>query len=246
MSSKPRVIGAAPAGAANERASARAVQQMFDEIAPRYDLLNHVLSCNVDRLWWWRTARKFRDVLQRADAHVLDLCCGTGDMSVALRKQMAGGTLIGADFSHQMLRGGLHKFTEHQIAPLEADALELPLPDTRFDLVTAAFGFRNLSNYDAGLREIYRVLKAGGEVGILDFSDPKGLFGRVYRFYFHRVLPKIGAMISRSSAYSYLPASVERFPDPQEMLERMRAAGFREVSWTPYSFGIAGLYRGRK
>ena len=115
------------------------------------------------------------------------------------------------------------------------------------DLVTSAFGFRNLANYDAGLREIYRVLRPGGEVGILDFSEPKGAFGHLYRFYFKNILPKIGTMISGvKGPYAYLPASVERFPEPDEMLERMRVAGFREVSWTRYTFGIAGLWRGKK
>jgi len=130
---------------------------------------------------------------------------------------------------------------------MEADALALPVGDARFDLVVSAFGFRNLADYDAGLREILRVLRAGGEVGILDFGEPEGALGKIYRVYFRRVLPVIGTMISGvPGPYAYLPASVERFPDPAQMLERMRAAGFRDVSWTPYTFGIAGLYRGRK
>jgi demethylmenaquinone methyltransferase/2-methoxy-6-polyprenyl-1,4-benzoquinol methylase len=245
---KQKVTGAAPAGVNDEHAAAQAVQRMFDEIAPRYDLLNHVLSCNVDRLWWWRTARAFRAILEREGVEVLDLCCGTGDMSVALRRQMhPSGSLVGADFSHQMLRGGEGKFTAHRILPVEADALELPLPGNRFHLVTSAFGFRNLANYDRGLAEIYRVLRPEGEFGILDFSEPGGLFGKLYGFYFRKVLPRIGSLISGvSGPYAYLPASVHRFPSPPEMLERMRSVGFREVSWTPYSFGIAGLYRGKK
>jgi demethylmenaquinone methyltransferase/2-methoxy-6-polyprenyl-1,4-benzoquinol methylase len=130
---------------------------------------------------------------------------------------------------------------------LEADALRLPVPDGSFDLVTSAFGFRNLADYDAGLREIFRVLRSGGEVGILDFGEPKGLIGRVYRVYFKRVLPAVGTVISGvKGPYAYLPASVERFPSPGEMLDRMRAVGFNDVSWTPYSFGIAGLYWGKK
>ena len=128
-----------------------------------------------------------------------------------------------------------------------ADALRLPVPDATFDLITSAFGFRNLADYDAGLREILRVLRPGGEVGILDFGEPKGLIGRVYRVYFRHVLPTVGAVISGvKGPYAYLPASVERFPAPQEMLDRMRSAGFTHVSWTPYTFGIAGLYRGKK
>ena len=130
---------------------------------------------------------------------------------------------------------------------MEADALSLPLPSSHFDLVTSAFGFRNLADYDAGLREIIRVLKPGGECGILDFGEPKGIIGKLYRFYFRNVLPRIGTLISGvKGPYAYLPASVERFPEPQQMLGRMRAAGFREATWTPYTFGIAGLYRGKK
>lgn len=130
---------------------------------------------------------------------------------------------------------------------IEADALCLPFPDQHFNLVTSAFGFRNLADYDAGLREIARVLCPSGECGILDFSEPKGVTGRLYRIYFKQILPRVGTMLSGvRGPYSYLPNSVERFPEPQEMLDRMRRAGFREASWTPYTFGIAGLYRGKK
>jgi demethylmenaquinone methyltransferase/2-methoxy-6-polyprenyl-1,4-benzoquinol methylase len=130
---------------------------------------------------------------------------------------------------------------------IEADALRLPFPDGHFDLVTSAFGFRNLADYDAGLREIARILRPGGECGILDFGEPRGLIGNVYRVYFKKVLPKIGTLISGvSGPYAYLPASVERFPAPGEMIERMRSAGFSSARWTPYTFGIAGLYRGVK
>ena len=241
------VSGAAPCGAADERTAALAVQRMFDEISPRYDLLNHVLSMNVDRLWWWRTARAFRMKLQKPGARALDLCCGTGDMSAALRKQSSKAAIVGADFSRGMLTRGKSKFQSRAVAAVEADALRLPFPDASFDLVVSAFGFRNLANYDAGLREIYRVLSPGGEVGILDFSQPGGVFGKFYNFYFKNVLPKIGAMISGvSGPYSYLPASVARFPSPEEMLRRMRELGYRQPSWTPYTFGIAGLYRAGK
>jgi demethylmenaquinone methyltransferase / 2-methoxy-6-polyprenyl-1,4-benzoquinol methylase len=130
---------------------------------------------------------------------------------------------------------------------VEADALNLPFPSAHFDLVTSAFGFRNLADYDAGLREIARVLRPGGECGILDFGEPKGVMGSVYRIYFKQVLPRIGTMISGvRGPYAYLPASVERFPRPDEMLTRMRNAGLAEAAWTPYTFGIAGLYRGKK
>jgi len=246
---KHSATGANPEGATSERAAAAAVQQMFDQVAPRYDLLNHVLSMNVDRLWWWRSARVFRQILERKDARVLDLCCGTGDMALALRRRAPNDAkpYFGADFSHQMLTRGRQKFAGKGIVAVEADALALPFADGSFDLVTSAFGFRNLANYNSGLAEIHRVLRSGGEFGILDFSEPGGLLGKLYSFYFRNVLPKIGTLISGvRGPYAYLPASVEKFPTPERMLEHMRSAGFTEVSWTPYTFGIAGLYRGKK
>jgi demethylmenaquinone methyltransferase / 2-methoxy-6-polyprenyl-1,4-benzoquinol methylase len=246
---KSPVIGAAPEGAANQQSAARAVRDMFTSIAPRYDLLNHVLSFNIDRLWWRKTARVFAHMLARPGAQVLDLCCGTGDMAFALQRQAATSSpgILGADFSHAMLQRASGKSGSKPLRWVEADALCLPFPDGHFDLVTSAFGFRNLANYDAGLREIARVLRPGGECGILDFSEPKGAVGRLYRIYFRSVLPAVGTLISGvKGPYAYLPASVERFPDPDEMQQRMQRSGFRETSWTPYTFGIAGLYRGRK
>ena len=244
------MIGAAPEGAKDQQSAALAVREMFTAIAPRYDLLNHVLSVNIDRMWWRRTARTFRQILSRPDARVLDLCCGTGDMAFALRRQAGKSSpqIFGADFSRAMLQRAAEK-SRNQAgnAWIEADALHLPFPDAHFDLVTSAFGFRNLADYDAGLREILRVLRTGGEVGILDFGEPRGLMGAVYRIYFKQVLPRIGTIISGvRGPYSYLPASVERFPAPEEMLRRMKASGFAEASWAPYTFGIAGLYRGKK
>jgi demethylmenaquinone methyltransferase / 2-methoxy-6-polyprenyl-1,4-benzoquinol methylase len=243
--------GTTPAGATDEQSAARAVQKMFDEIAPRYDFANHALSMNVDKLWWRRTARIFTHILQRPETQVLDLCAGTGDMAVALHTLAAkqGGTpsIYALDFSHQMLSHGLSKYSARGIQPVEADALALPLSDQKMDLVVSAFGFRNLANYDAGLREIHRVLKAGGEVGILDFGEPGGLMGKLYAFYFRHILPRVGTFISGvRGPYEYLPASVRKFPAPEQMLSRMEAIGFKQVSWTPYTFGIAGLYRGTK
>ena len=254
---KPPVVGATPEGTGDATAAARAVREMFTSIAPRYDLLNHVLSFNIDRLWWRRTARTFSDIFFQPGCRVLDLCCGTGDMTFALRKQAGKSAprILGADFSHAMLQRARRKSLEKETEGvayamprwIEADALSLPFPDGYFNLVTSAFGFRNLADYDAGLREIVRLLKSGGECGILDFSEPRGLIGRLYRIYFKQVLPRIGTLLSGvRGPYSYLPNSVERFPQPEEMLDRMRRAGFREVSWTPYTFGIAGLYRGKK
>lgn len=247
LKAEPSVIGAAPAGTSDEASAAHAVQQMFDEISPRYDLLNHVLSMNVDRYWWWRTARAFRSTLQKPASRALDLCCGTGDMAAALRRRGPAAEIVGADFSRGMLSRGARKFESSRIAPVEADALRLPFPDQSYDLVVSAFGFRNLANYELGLNEIYRVLRPSGEIGILDFSEPGGFFGKVYGFYFRTVLPRIGTFISGvRGPYSYLPASVARFPQPEKMMERMRAVGYQNVSWQPYNFGIAGLYRGRK
>ncbi len=279
-SASQRIIGAAPAGARDEASAAAAVRDMFTSIAPRYDLLNHVLSMNIDRVWWNRTARVFGEVLQRRGAQVLDLCCGAGDMTFALYRGLTTPTsakspqqtqkrrlpgaptkaalvgdrlngaptqIFGADFSHAMLVRAEQKSGGRNIRWVEADALNLPFSSGQFQLVTSAFGFRNLANYDRGLAEIYRVLMTQGEVGILDFGEPKGLIGQLYRVYFRQVLPAIGTFISGvRGPYAYLPASVLRFPSPDEMLERMRAAGFREVTWTPYTFGIAGLYRGKK
>ena len=221
---------------------------MFTSIAPRYDLLNHLLSANVDKLWWRRAASTFRSILNRDGARVLDLCCGTGDMAFALRKQGLPAAITGVDFSHPMLTRAFAKTSPHRLVTwIESDALRLPFPDNRFDLVTSAFGFRNLADYDAGLCEIRRVLKPGGEYGVLEFSEPEGVLGKLYKLYFKAVLPRVGKVISGSKgAYAYLPASVERFPSPPEMINRMKAAGFAEVSWTPYTFGIAGLFRGKK
>jgi demethylmenaquinone methyltransferase / 2-methoxy-6-polyprenyl-1,4-benzoquinol methylase len=245
---KAIVIGAAPEGARDREAASYAVREMFSAIAPRYDLLNHVLSFNVDRVWWRRTARSFEKTLARPEAKVLDLCCGTGHMTFALRERAGarGAQIAGADFAHPMLKKAAENPRSKGLVWVEGDALRLPFPDGYFDLVTAAFGFRNLADYDAGLRELVRVLRPGGECGILDFSEPQGLMGKIYRVYFKHVLPRVGTMISGvRGPYAYLPASVERFPAPAEMMDRMRAAGFREASWTAYTFGIAGLYRGK-
>jgi demethylmenaquinone methyltransferase / 2-methoxy-6-polyprenyl-1,4-benzoquinol methylase len=249
---QPAAVGAKPEGASDQEAAARAVRDMFTSIAPRYDLLNHLLSFNVDRLWWRRTARSFRHILRRPGSRILDLCCGTGDMTFALRREAGNSPLqiVGADFSHAMLQRASAKAAGRGASPpewIEADALKLPFPDASFDLVTSAFGFRNLANYGAGLREIRRVLRRGAECGILDFSEPRGPIGAIYRFYFKRVLPQIGTLISGvRGPYAYLPASVERFPEPEQMRSRMKAAGFTDATWTPYTFGIAGLYRGKK
>jgi demethylmenaquinone methyltransferase/2-methoxy-6-polyprenyl-1,4-benzoquinol methylase len=222
---------------------------MFDSIAPRYDLLNHLLSANVDRLWWRRAARRFRAVLAEPDAAVLDICCGTGDMTMALLKHRPLGArpILAADFARGMLSRAAKKFRGRRVVVLEADALHLPLRSESLDLVVTSFGFRNLANYDAGLREFHRVLKPGGQLGILEFSEPGGLLGKAYAVYFRRVLPAIGrAIYGKKGPYSYLPVSVSNFPPPTEMLGLMGAAGYAECAWQPYTFGIAGLYTGKR
>ncbi len=252
--------GARPIGTADEAGAAKAVQQMFDSIAPRYDLLNHVLSANVDRLWWRKAARRFRNVLERSDAEILDICCGTGDLTMALLKLRPPGArpILAGDFARAMLLRGAQKFGRQArqapdrgkdsgeapyAIPIEADALHLPLRGRSLDLIVTSFGFRNLANYQAGLTEFHRVLKPGGQLGILEFSEPGGLAGKAYAVYFRRVLPAIGRLIcGRSGPYNYLPSSVGAFPAPGQMLAMMQQAGFQNCAWQPYTFGIAGLY----
>ena len=241
--------GAEPKGTTGEQNASEAVQSMFNEIAPRYDLANHILSASIDRLWWRNTARSFQHILQQPDATVVDLCCGTGDMTMALlrHRPQDGRPLLAIDFAHEMLIRGQNKFSFRGAIAIEGDALSMPLADDTADLLTTAFGFRNLANYSAGLQEMYRVLRPGGEIGILDFSEPTGLLGKFYQFYFRHVLPRIGKLLSGSAGpYTYLPQSVRRFPPPAEILEMMRDCGFTKTSWIPYTFGIAGLYRGVK
>ena len=261
-----RSTGARPTGITTEQAAAANVQQMFDNIAPTYDRANHLLSAGIDRYWWTRAARTFRPILIRPEANILDLCCGTGDMTLALYKHRPKPTssqpttsnqqpttnnqpapILAVDFSHQMLTLGAKKFTNLNIIPIEADALHLPIASNSLDLVTSAFGFRNLANYEAGLAELHRVLRPGGQIGILDCNQPEGLVGALYNLYFKKILPKLGGIISgQSAAYSYLPASVERFPRPPRMLQLITAAGFTNATWTSYTLGTAGLYRATK
>ncbi len=259
--------GARPAGAQDEAGAAQAVRQMFDSIAPNYDRLNHVLSASVDRLWWWQTARRFKAILADPDASVLDICCGTGHMTRALLRGRPKGSrpILVADFAREMLARGAKQFgvptaadstgksahtsssTQPYAIPIEADALHLPLRPASQDLIVSAFGFRNLVNYEAGLREFHRVLKPGGQLGILDFSEPGGLVGAGYRVYFRRVLPAVARIIGgKEGAYRYLPASVGSFPPPHEMLALMRKVGYADCHWQPYTFGIAGLYTGTR
>jgi len=266
-----RSTGARPTGVTTEQAAAANVQQMFDTIAPTYDRANHLLSAGIDRYWWTRTARVFRPILLHPETVTLDLCCGTGDMTLALLKHRPKpaseksaivsavvegpavdpssdpAPILAIDFSHQMLSRGAEKFRPHNIIPIEADALHLPLADASVDLVTSAFGFRNLANYEEGLAELHRILRPGGQLGILEANQPEGLTGALYNLYFKTILPKLGGLISgQRAAYTYLPTSVERFPRPPRMLQLLRNAGFTNATWTSYTFGTAGLYHATK
>jgi demethylmenaquinone methyltransferase/2-methoxy-6-polyprenyl-1,4-benzoquinol methylase len=249
--------GTRPEGAETEADASRKVREMFTEIAPRYDFLNHLLSLEMDRVWRARTARRLRSILRRPDARVLDLCCGTGDLAFALGRS-GPAHVIGADFSHAMLvrangkRKGLTRGEGSQSAAprafFEADALRLPFADGSFDLVTSAFGFRNLANYESGLREMRRVLKPGGTLAILEFSEPPpGLLGDLYRWYCRKVLPKIGGVLSGNpNAYKYLPASVARFFRPEELASSMTQVGYAAVSFELWTLGSVALHSGVK
>lgn len=234
--------GTTPAGARNEQEAAAWVRGMFGRIAGRYDLANHLLSGNLDRMWRRRTVRRVRHVLERPGARVLDVCCGTGDLTMAL--QRGGGALvIGSDFCHPMLVEARRKTA----APLfEADAMRLPVRDASLDLMTVAFGFRNLANYETGLREMRRVLRPGGVAAILEFSQPRNtLFAAAYHFYSRRVLPVIGGWLTGAGdAYRYLPASIAKFPDAEELAAGMRRAGFADVSYEYLTGGTVALHLG--
>jgi demethylmenaquinone methyltransferase / 2-methoxy-6-polyprenyl-1,4-benzoquinol methylase len=202
--------GTRPEGAATEREASEHVRRMFSAIAPRYDLLNRLLSLSFDRHWRRRAALAFDHILRLPHARVLDLCCGTGDLTLALKRRAIhscspGAAIFGSDFAHPMLARAMQKTADSRttqkspafaISYFEADALRVPVADSSFDLVTAAFGFRNLANYAAGLVEFHRLLRPDGELGILEFVEPTGrVFGPLYRFYFRRILPWIGGAI---------------------------------------------------
>jgi len=243
--------GTRPEGVRDEKEAAAHVREMFGRIAPRYDLLNHLLSLDIDKLWRRRVAQRFRAVLRDPNAKVLDLCCGTGDLAFAFRREAAGGAeIIGADFVPEMLIRARAKSAaaNAKIEFVEADALSLPFGDASFDLVSCAFGFRNLANYERGLHEILRALKPGGTVAILEFAEPPGkIFGALYRFYFRYVLPRLGGLISgNAQAYAYLPSSVSKFPDPHELKITFEQAGFAGVQYERWTGGIVTLHTGSK
>ncbi len=225
-----------------------AVRAMFAEIAPSYDRLNHLLSVNIDKVWRRYTVKKLKDVLDRPGAVALDLCCGTADLTLELAPHTR---VIGCDFCHPMLVIGNEKIAARQTANAkltEGDALHLPFADQSFDVVTVAFGLRNLENVEAGLAEIFRVLKPGGRAAVLEFSRPVvPVFRQAFEFYFHNILPRIGAIISGSKgAYTYLPKSVSNFPHQKRLAEMMRAVGFADVRYHNLSAGIAALHLGER
>ena len=246
-------IGASPAGVrpGDEAAAAKSIREMFGRVAPRYDLLNRLLSGRIDVCWRNRLVDSIRDILDRPDAAVLDVCCGTGDVALALERHRKkhGRTrrpVLASDFCRPMLDGAQKKLASFHSPLFEGDAMRLPLPDASIDAITVAYGFRNLANYRKGLEEFRRLLAPGGRLAILEFSQPTvPLLGPLFDLYFRYVLPPIGNAVSASGgAYSYLQKSVERFYTADELAEEMRSIGFRSVSFRRLTGGISCLHVG--
>jgi demethylmenaquinone methyltransferase/2-methoxy-6-polyprenyl-1,4-benzoquinol methylase len=226
------------------------IRRMFGQIAPWYDFLNHALSLNIDRSWRNRTARLVPPNLDDP-APILDLCTGTGDLALTYHRAAKGRVpIIAADFCREMLvRAAAKAGPAENLRFVEADAQNLPFPSDSFQLVTVAFGLRNVTDTDRGIAEMVRVSRPGGRVAILEFSRPRGrVLGPLYGFYFRRVLPRVGQILSRSkeNAYTYLPESALRFPDNEELAARLGVHGLVEVSFRPFTLGIATLYVGVK
>ena len=241
--------GAEPHGV--DKSNAR-VQEMFRQIAPRYDAMNHLLSLNIDRYWRSQAVRRMRF---EAGRPMLDTCTGTGDLALAMAKHAPEGVeVIGSDFCHAMLEIAREKRGEtikqgSEIDFIEADSQHLPFESNQFQCVSVAFGLRNVADTDQGLREMYRVCRPGGQVMVLEFSRPTAIgLRQMYGFYFSHVLPKVGQWFARNdkSAYKYLPESVGQFPDGQELADRMIAVGMEDVKFTPLTFGVATIYEGTK
>lgn len=239
--------GTTPPGTEDEQQAAGWVRQMFTDIAPRYDLLNHLLSFNIDRGWRKALLGALAPVAAWPEAKILDLCCGTGDVLLELAR-ISRARVFGADFCHPMLVTARQKAlkTGYSAQVFEADAMALPLADATLDAIAIAFGFRNLSNYCEGLAELARVLKPGGVLAILEFSHPRSRLVRAgYGLYSRLLLPWIGGMISGSrTAYTYLPESIAKFPEAGELESMMRAAGFQNAQFRLLSGGIAALHTG--
>lgn len=223
------------------------MRAMFAQIAPTYDRLNHLLSLNVDRGWRRSVVRSLGPALSKPGSLALDLCCGTCDLTLELGRLTS---TVGVDFCRPMLEIGFEKTrgARDAISLIEADALRVPVVDGKFDAVTIAFGLRNLEDYGEGLAEILRVLREGGVAAILEFSHPRiPVFRQAFHAYFNKVLPWIGRVVSRSQvAYRYLPASVEEFPDQEELASLMRSVGFCEVRYYNLFGGVAAVHLGVK
>jgi demethylmenaquinone methyltransferase / 2-methoxy-6-polyprenyl-1,4-benzoquinol methylase len=234
-----------------DKSSAR-VRRLFAEIAPRYDLLNHLLSLGIDRSWRRRTIRYVPP--QDAEAPILDVCTGTGDLALGYWRASGDGVrVVGLDFCRPMLRIGRRKCqaagADARLDLLEGDSTALPFPDNLFQIVCVAFGLRNVSDTDRGLAEMVRVCRPGGNVAVLEFATPRlWPFGAIYAWYFHRVLPRIGQALAknRQDAYNYLPESVSNFPQEEALLGRMRAAGLQDLLARRFTCGVCNLYTGRK
>lgn len=244
-STRPDAVEARAAAGGGEGKRAY-VRRMFSEIAPRYDLLNHVLSFNIDRRWR-REAIGALGWDSRPDGTYVDVCAGTLDVGALLARQ-AGfrGRVLGTDFAEPMLRRGIGKAPSAVLVPVAADALALPLPNAVADGAIVAFGVRNLADLDAGLREVRRILTPGARFVILEFSSPRSRLVRAaYHLYSHRLLPLVGRIVSgHPTAYRYLPESVAHFPEAEMLAQRMRSAGFSNVHWRALTFGIAALHVG--
>jgi demethylmenaquinone methyltransferase / 2-methoxy-6-polyprenyl-1,4-benzoquinol methylase len=209
---------------------------MFDSIAPLYDLMNRLMTAGLDQGWRRAAAR----AVVRPGDRVLDLCCGTGDLALAGRE--AGGDVTAVDFSAPMLERARSKSSE--IIWLEADALHLPLADASFDAVTIGFGLRNVASAEQGLAEMRRVLTPGGRLAVLDVTRPRGLLAPFYNVWFDALIPAVGKLLPGGAAFTYLPASVRRFPEPRELARLMDEAGFEQIRWRLFAGGIVALHSG--
>jgi demethylmenaquinone methyltransferase/2-methoxy-6-polyprenyl-1,4-benzoquinol methylase len=242
-------MGTTPQGIRDEQQASEWVRGMFGKIAGRYDLLNHLLSFNLDRGWRRHTVNRVTALVPSRETRVLDICCGTGDLMLELERKR-GSLVLGADFCHPMLVEARRKAENHRMRSVvfEADGLVLPLATGSLGLLTVAFGFRNFTNYRRGLEEMLRVLKPGGVAAILEFSKPRNkVFGPMYNWFSTALLPKIGGLVSGSpQAYSYLPESIRKFPDADALAQMMREAGFRRVEYDLLTFGAVALHIGWK
>jgi demethylmenaquinone methyltransferase/2-methoxy-6-polyprenyl-1,4-benzoquinol methylase len=236
---------AAAAGGDEKRAY---VQRIFSQIAPRYDLCNHLLSFNIDRAWRRRAIASLNWERAPRGTYV-DLCAGTLDVATELSTRPGfSGRVIGADFAEPMLRAGLGKASADVVSPVVADALDLPMANNTASGAIVAFGIRNVTRLDDALREIYRVLEPGARFVILEFTTPRSSLVRAgYHLYFHHILPRIGALVSgHRTAYAYLPRSVANFPIEEDLASRFRNAGFADVQWRTLTFGVAAIHSGVK